>query len=299
MQELTIPKSMNAWKQDKCSYSEAVAVIPAAGMAARLAPLPCSKELIPIGFGNIGQEDKLRPKVVSHYLLDMFKLARIKKAYIVLHSGKMDIPAYFGSGQMVDMELAYLLVDLPIAVPYTLDQAYPFVQNKLVALGFPDIVLHPEDSFVRLLYRQAQNNSDIVLGLYPTDQPQKMDVVDLDENGCVRKILPKPSQLKDGKVNYTWLTAVWTPVFTQYLHEFVSEHKKRYLRDCSEAAVKNKRELFVGDVFQAAIADKLNIDTVKFSDGNCLDIGTPDDLARAFRTGFCKSRIQEKNNSLI
>jgi len=73
--------------QNKVSYSEVVAVIPAAGMATRLAPLPCSKELIPIGFGAIGQEKKFRPKVVSHYLLEMFKLARIKKAYIVLHSG--------------------------------------------------------------------------------------------------------------------------------------------------------------------------------------------------------------------
>jgi len=267
--------------QNKVSYSEVVAVIPAAGMATRLAPLPCSKELIPIGFGAIGQEKKFRPKVVSHYLLEMFKLARIKKAYIVLHSGKLDIPVYFGSGQMVDMKLAYLLVDFPIAVPYTLDQAYPFVRNKLVALGFPDIVLHPEDSFVQLLTKKMQTKADIVLGLYPTDQPHKMDVIDFDENGCIRQIRPKPSKLKDGKLNYTWLTAVWTPVFTQYLHEFVTEHKKRYLDDCLETATKNRRELFVGDVFQAAIADRFNIETVLFSDGNCLDIGTPEDLAKA------------------
>ena len=182
---------------------------------------------------------------------------------------------------MVDMKMAYLLVDFPIAVPYTLDQAYPFVRNKLVALGFPDIVLHPEDSFVQLLTKKMQTKADIVLGLYPTDQPHKMDVIDFDENGCIRQIRPKPSKLKDGKLNYTWLTAVWTPVFTQYLHEFVTEHKKRYLGDCLETATKNRRELFVGDVFQAAIADRFNIETVLFSDGNCLDIGTPEDLAKA------------------
>ena len=282
MQNLTIPESMTALNQNKISYSEVVAVIPAAGMASRLAPLPCSKELIPIGFGAIGQENKFRPKVVSHYLLEMFKLARIKKAYIVLHSGKLDIPAYFGSGQMVDMKLAYLLVDLPIAVPYTLDQASQFVKNKLVALGFPDIVLHPKDSFVQLLTKRIQTKADLVLGLYPTDQPHKMDVVDIDENGCIRQICPKPSKLKDDKVNYAWLTAVWTPVFTQYLHEFVSEHKKGCLGDCFEVATKNKWELFVGDVFRAAIADRLNIETVLFSVLDCLYIGTPDDLAKAF-----------------
>ena len=182
---------------------------------------------------------------------------------------------------MVDMNLAYLLVDLPIAVPYTLDQAYSFVENKLVALGFPDVVLHPENSFVQLLTKRMQTRADIMLGLYPTEQPHKMDVVDVDENGCIRQISPKPSKLKDGKVVYAWLTAVWTPVFTQYLHEFVSEHKKRYLGNCCGSATKNNRELFMGDVFQAAISDKLNIGTVLFPDGNCLDIGTPDDLARA------------------
>jgi glucose-1-phosphate thymidylyltransferase len=264
------------------SNSEVIAVIPAAGTASRLAPLPCSKELIPVGFGAKGKESKFRPKVVGHYLLEMLTSAGIKKAYIVLNSRKLDIPAYFGSGQMVDMSLAYLLVDLPIAVPYSLDQAYPFVQHKWVALGFPDMMLQPENSFVQLLNRKRRTRADIVLGLYPTDQPQKMDVVDLDENGRIRQIRPKPSDLKGGKVRYTWLTAVWTPVFTQYLHEFVSAHKKRCVSDSSGTAENQRRELFVGDVFQAAIEDKFNIETVLFSNGNCLDIGTSEDLAKAF-----------------
>jgi glucose-1-phosphate thymidylyltransferase len=272
---------MPSLNQHKFPSSELVAVIPAAGMATRLAPLPCSKELIPIGFGAIGQKNQFRPKVVSHYLLEMFKSAGIKEAYIVVHSGKLDIPAYFGSGEMVDMKLAYLLVDSPIAVPYTLDQAYPFVQNKLVALGFPDIVLRPENSFIQLLAKKEQTKADIVLGLYPTDQPHKMDVVDFNKNGHIRQIRPKPLKLKDGEENYAWLTAVWTPVFTQYLHEFVSGHKKKYLEAYFEISKKNKQELFVGDVFKAALADRLNIETVLFKDGNCLDIGTPEDLAKA------------------
>jgi len=41
---------MTAWNQNKVSYSEVVAATPAAEMATRLTPLPCSKELIPIGF---------------------------------------------------------------------------------------------------------------------------------------------------------------------------------------------------------------------------------------------------------
>jgi len=181
---------------------------------------------------------------------------------------------------LVDMKLAYLFVDFSIAVPYTLDQAYPFILSKLVALGFPDIVLHPENSFEQLLSKQKQTKADLVLGLYPTDQPHKMDVVDLDDNRRIRKIRPKPFASKNEKINYAWLTAIWTPVFTQYLHEFVLRHKKQYFNVSSGTDEKNTRELFLGEVFQAAIEDKLDIDMVLFLDGNCLDIGTPEDLAK-------------------
>ena len=46
------------------------------------------------------------------------------------------------------------------------------------------------------------------------------------------------------------------------------------------------QELFLGDVFQAAIKDKFNINSVIFSKGNCLDIGTSEDLAKALQYRF-------------
>lgn len=71
------------------------------------------------------------------------------------------------------MNLGYLIVRLLFGVPYTLDQAYPFVQNALVALGFPDILFQPDDTFKRLLARLAASKADVVLGVVPFDQPQK------------------------------------------------------------------------------------------------------------------------------
>jgi glucose-1-phosphate thymidylyltransferase len=91
MQNFTIPEITNNLNQSNVSYLEVVTIIPAAGMATSLTPLPCSKELIPIGFGAVEQEKKFRPKVISHYLFDMFKLAQIKKAYIMLNSEKLDM----------------------------------------------------------------------------------------------------------------------------------------------------------------------------------------------------------------
>ena len=73
---------------------EVVAVLPAAGRSLRLAPLPCSKEILPVGLQAMaGQGPRLR--VVSHYLLECLHKADIRMGYIVIRQGKWDIPAYW------------------------------------------------------------------------------------------------------------------------------------------------------------------------------------------------------------
>ncbi len=47
--------------------------------------------------------------------------------------------------------------------------------------------------------------------------------------------------------------------------------------------VSDQRELFVGDVIQAAIDNNLQVEGVIFPDNSCLDIGTPEDLIEAVR----------------
>ena len=74
---------------------EIVGIIPAAGKATRVSPLPCSKEIFPIGFSNMEDAQVIRPKPVGQYLLEHFRRAGAKRAYIVLRKGKWDIPEYF------------------------------------------------------------------------------------------------------------------------------------------------------------------------------------------------------------
>ena len=256
---------------------EVIGLMPAGGLATRIAPLPCSKELYPIGFRTVNNNRGLYPKVVSHYLLERMHQADITKAYIILRPGKWDIPAYFGDGTMLDMHLAYLTVHIPFGVPYTLDQAYPFVQDALVALGFPDVIFQPDDAFVQLLARQTATNADIVLGLFPTDQPQTADMASIDATGRVRQILIKPSQTS---LRYTWMIAVWTPKFTHFLHRYLLsiEGKNNHSNPLS-----NRQELFIGDIIQAAVDNDFWVDSVLFPNGTCLDIGIPANLVKAVR----------------
>jgi glucose-1-phosphate thymidylyltransferase len=248
-----------------------IGLIPAGGHARRIEPLPCSKELFPIGFWHRHDEKHGHPKVVCHYLLEKMRAAGITTAYIVLRQGKWDIPAYLGNGELLNMQLAYLMMGLPHGVPYTLDQAYPFVQDRLVAFGFPDILFQPDDAFVQLLAKKVASNADIMLGLFPANSPQQVDMVNLDENGRVRQIEIKPRQTQ---LRFTWGIAVWTPVFTAFMHKHLAVLK----------GLAGQPELFMGHVIEAAVSSDLRVEAVIVSEEPYLDIGTPENLLKAIRS---------------
>src|SRR5262245_51976459 len=250
--------------------NEVIGLIPAAGWAKRISPLPCSKELYPVGFWRSPGERVGRPKVVCHYLLEKMRAAEITTAYIVLRQGKWDIPAYLQDGSAMDMQLAYLMMSLPFGVPYTLDQAYPFVRDAIIAFGFPDILFQPDDAFIKLLAKKAASNADIMLGLFPADSPQEVDMVNFDKNGRVRQIEIKPRQTQ---LRFTWGIAVWTPVFTAFMHKHLA-----VLRGLA-----GQPELFMGHVIEAAVSSDLRVEAVIVSDDPYLDIGTPENLLKAIR----------------
>lgn len=255
-----------------------VGLIAAGGRATRIEPLPCSKELYPIGFRPV-EDGSLRPKVVGHYLLEKMRRAGAETAYVVLRSGKWDIPAYFGDGALAQMHLAYLIMNLPFGTPYTLDQAFPFVADRLIVFGFPDILFEPEDAFVQLRERQASSGADLVLGLFPARRPETADMVELDAQGQIRQIVIKPAATE---LRYTWTIALWTPTFTRFMHDYLAAIPVEEF-EAPAGETPRRRELFVGDVIQAAIQAGLHTETVLFAAGSYVDIGTPDELVRVSR----------------
>ena len=255
------------------SQRQVVAIIPAAGNATRLSPLPCSKELYPVGFYT-GEDGIQRPKVVSQYLIEKLKHAGIKSVFFSLRKGKADIMDYFGDGSSFGVDIAYLVTSIPYGVPYTIDRAYHFLNNDIVALGFPDILFDPDDAFSNLLARQAERQADVVLGLFPADRPDKCDMVETDKNGIVKQIVIKP---KHTSLTETWGIAVWTPSFSRYMHEFLKTHLN---------SGATEEELFIGDVIQAATKEGFYVDTVTVSKSPFIDIGTPEDLAKALNRYF-------------
>jgi glucose-1-phosphate thymidylyltransferase len=155
-------------------------------------------------------------------------------------------------------------------VPHTLDSAYRVLRGKVVALGFPDILFEPPDAFAGCLECLRAGNAPIVLGLFPTEQPEKTDMVELDQGGRpVGLVIKEP----DRGLAFTWSIAVWRPEITELLH--------RWLDISDLGSVQAAREVFVGNFFQWLIDRGVAIDSVRFERGSYLDIGTPGDLEAA------------------
>lgn len=269
----------------KSCEREVVGLMPAGGKAERISPLPCSKELFPLGFQRMKGSFQPRPKTVGHYLLEKFQLAGIAKTYIILRKGKWDIPAYFGNGEFVNMHLGYLIMGESLGPPFTLDQAYPFVHDKLIAFGFPDIMISSENVFSLLLKQQERTQADVVLAVFPAHNPQLMDMVEIDEDGKIHAMYLKPGTTD---LELCWLGGVWTPVFTQFMHDYLQDLRKKDDLKTSEGGELEAEDLTVGAVILAAINKGLQTYGVVFPEGKYIDIGTADNLMKSVDKFGCQ-----------
>jgi len=260
---------------------DVVGLVPAAGRGNRIAPLPCSKELYPIGFRRDEQSGDLRARVASHHLFEKFREAGVLRAYVILRNGKWDIPAYFGDGQMVGINVAYLAITDSLGPPDTLDRTYHFVEGKSVAVAFPDILFGPDDVFARLLARLRDTRADLVLGMYPAHDVRVLDMIDVDSEGRVRAIVLKPTS---SDLRYTWLCAVWNPAFTRFMHTFLEHERAKADPDrLAYRSIDAQGDLPVGAVIKAAIEKGLHVQGLAFPNERYIDIGTPENLMEAVR----------------
>lgn len=237
-----------------------VGLIPAAGFARRISShLSVSKEVFPVMLSDGSR----RP--VASFLIDSFREVGVDKAYMVLREGKWDVIERLSDHQFIDLPLSYIVTNATNGVPFTLDKSYAFVKNSLVLLGFPDIIFTPIDAFQRLLDKQEKTEADLVLGLFKTQKSHKADMVSLGDNSELQDIIIKP---KETSLSYTWIIALWTPAFTQFLHDFLHQN----------VSSNGQKELHIGEVVRAAIQSKIKTSYVTFETGSFLDIGTPEDL---------------------
>jgi glucose-1-phosphate thymidylyltransferase len=254
-----------------------VGVIPAAGRGTRLAPLPCSKELLPVGVHEGPAALRGRPKVVSHDLLEQMRDAGAARVFFVVRPGKFDIAGYHGDGSTLGLHLAYLVMGEPWGPPFSIAQAVPFVGEATVLAGFPDILVQPRDAFARAVRRLDESGADVVLGVFPLARHDPVDLVERQPDGRITRLVPKEDRPRRGDHDLGYLFAAWTPAFTRFLASTTAA-----LAAQARAGIHGAEpEWPLGSILAAALAAGIAVDSVLVDDGAFLDIGSPDGWAAA------------------
>lgn len=269
-----------------------VGVIAAAGRATRLAPLPCSKELLPVGVHREPAGLRGRPKVVSQYLLERMRAGGARRIFFVVRSGKFDIAHYYGDGSRLGLSIAYLMMNEPWGPPFSAAQAAPFIEDATVLFGFPDILIHPEDCFARACERLRATGADIVLGLFRGALTDGLDLVDTDPEGRVTSLVTKEEAPARREGDTGYMLAAWRPAFTRFLVE--ETHRLSQIARLEVAPFGSARprtapagahgcapDWPMGAVIAASIRAGLHVDSVFLHGARFLDIGTPEGLAAA------------------
>jgi len=257
---------------------EIIGLIPAGGQAKRLGKIPCSKEIYPLFRKNSDNEGRAEIRVISEYLINSYRIAGIYNIYFILRKGKWDIPAYYGDGRDFGVNISYLIMNLPYGTPFTLDQAYPFTKDKYIALGYPDILVEPAETYIKIKEKISETKADIVLGLFPIGSYLSWDMVEFDGKGKVKNIIVKQER---PDLKYGWTVAIWNPSFWEFMHGYIqniisSGGDGRVIKEGQPP-----RELYPGDIFMEAIKAGLHLETVLLEKGRCMDIGNLENIGKS------------------
>jgi glucose-1-phosphate thymidylyltransferase len=247
-------------------------IVPAAGAGTRLSPYRAPKELIQVGYRLA--DGHLLPKAAIEHVLTAMAAGGADRAFVILSPAKWDLFRYLGSGEHLGLDLAYLCQETPLGMPHAIDLATPFLAGRTAGLGMPDTIVAPPDCFAQLFEFHEGTRADLSLGVFPTAEPQALAPV-VTEPGSYRvlAILDKPA---DPPAANTWGIVVWSPVFTELLHDYVAAALARMAGGgCSG------RELLLSEVFADAVTAGLRVHALAFDGGEFHDIGKPVNLRRA------------------
>jgi glucose-1-phosphate thymidylyltransferase len=237
---------------------EFIGLVPAAGKGVRLG-LPYPKELYPVI-----RDNRYRP--IAQFVVDSLVASGVSDVVFVINETKHQLLGYFGDGHRFGCRMAYVVqehaTDLAAStspgLASALDAGYQLARGKVVFFGMADTIVEPSDAFAQA-WRDAGDDADVLLVLFPTARPEKFGMVRTDANGRVRRIEDKPASTD---LTHMWGCIVWRPVFTEFLHD----------------SVRTRR---VGDfarILNDAVETGLRVRAYRVDHGSYVDLGTYEEI---------------------
>ena len=236
--------------------NDVVGLVPAAGRGKRIAPLPCSKELYPIGFRPDARGD-LRPEVASSHLLEKFRRAGITRAVVILRDGKWDIPAYFGDGRAAGLNLAYVVIQGSIrSLPTRSTEPIPSSPARRWLSAFPTFCSAPT-----MCSSGCSSTCIAPMLISSSGATRRMTSANwicwtsTTTGGFARfHLKPQTSALR-----FSWICAVWSASFSQFMHDYVGRERASTGREGpAYHGIDPQGDLPVGAVIRAAIEKGLS-----------------------------------------
>jgi len=257
--------------------AELIGLIPAAGKGVRLR-LPYPKELYPIIREN-------RYKPIAQFVLENLVKSGIKHVVFVVNETKHQLIGYFGNGHRFGCHISYVVQE-PInnqqnskspGLAHALDSAYHLTRGRTVYFGMADTIMTPKDVFT-MAVEQADPDDDAVFSLFPTKNPEKFGMVQMDANNRIEKIVDKPEKTT---LHYMWGCIIWGPRFTEFLHE------KTYLEGIGDFA----------QIMNSAIESGMAFRGAPIKDSTYTDLGTYDEIIELDRK--FREQVQDGTDSIL
>lgn len=225
---------------------------------------------MPLGYASSDfSGSELRIKVVCEYALESLVEAGVKQAYVVISDNKCEILRFLSDGREYRIRLAYLHQNEVIGLPFAIDCAHGWIGDRNTVLVLPDAIVEPRDAVGQLLEFRRQRRADVVLGVFPTENPHDLCPVRFDEHHRVLALHDK-DRFGAGGLRNTWGMAVWGPGFGEFLHQFLAR-----------TVTPSGRELTLADVLTAALEEEMDVLALPVKGGKFWDIGKSSSLIQA------------------
>lgn len=244
--------------------AELIAVLPAAGTGSRLG-IEGAKELVEVGPRGARQ----RP--VIEWALHRARSAGVRRSIVVTTDDKPDLQGALARAANVERgpRVEVLSTAATPSSVHTIAVALAHEPAAHWLLVYPDILTAPSSATRKLRQRAVRSSADVVLALFPSDRPEKVDMVEVDERGRLCDLRIKEPDIG---LRFTWAYACWRPTFSDLI-----------LEELASSGPANGPELHFGHLLRRALEKGLLVETLAFEDGFALDIGTRDDLRRVRR----------------
>ncbi|MEM3596848.1 MAG: sugar phosphate nucleotidyltransferase [Candidatus Bathyarchaeia archaeon] len=232
------------------------AVILAAGEGIRLQPITLTRPKHMIKVGG---------KPLLEHCLNALKAHGIDEALIVTHYMGDVIRKYFSYGENFGLKIEYAEQKDVLGTGNAVSVAEPHVDGDFL-LVYGDLLFSKEAvSKVLNVYRSGESIS-AVMAVVPVENPENYGMVELDDEGKVKKLFEKP---KRGEVS-TDLANAGIYVLSTEIFEKIRE---------TSASVRGEWE--ITDAVSLLLKEKKNVLAAKIPKEEWMDVGRPWDLLEA------------------